>query len=196
MRVIFGLTVLGGIGLLALAFWPGYLENVVLGIPGVLLALPLLGIWFLLLVALALRDIVKRPEAGAPRRWLGVASAGVMFCTIGLLSFDVPQRVGLAICHARFQRLAEAVPPVGFRGRDREINLRVGPYRVDRFAADERGGVFFRTATGPDGIGPDRMSYGFAWRPNREGTPFGRARYELVHLFGGWYSFQASDDYY
>ena len=49
--------------------------------------------------------------------------------------------------------------------------------------------------SGPDGIGPDTMSYGFASRPNREGTPFGRAGYHLSHVLGDWYVFSASNDY-
>lgn len=65
---------------------------------------------------------------------------------------------------------------------------------MDRYGTDGRGGVYFRTATGPDGIGPDRLSFGFAFRPNAEGSLFGDARYELGHLFGEWYWFAVSDD--
>ena len=44
------------------------------------------------------------------------------------------------------------------------------------------------------GIGPDRIRYGFAYRPNPEGTPFGRARYGLSNMVGDWYCFSASND--
>jgi hypothetical protein len=55
--------------------------------------------------------------------------------------------------------------------------------------------TFFRTHTGPDGLGPDQTSYGFAFRPNDQGTPFGNAHYQHHHLFGGWYAFAASNDW-
>ncbi len=71
----------------------------------------------------------------------------------------------------------------------------LGVYYVDRYAADPRGGVYFRTHAGPDGIGPDTMSYGFAYKPNPKGTPFGRAGYHLSHVTGNWYVFSASNDY-
>lgn len=33
------------------------------------------------------------------------------------------------------------------------------------------------------------------FRPNREGTPFGKAGYGLPHMVGDWYCFSASNDY-
>jgi hypothetical protein len=74
------------------------------------------------------------------------------------------------------------------------LGQRLGVYSVDRYAADPRGGIYFRTHAGPDGIGPDTMSYGFAFWPNREGTPFGKAGYGLSHMVGDWYCFSASND--
>jgi hypothetical protein len=194
VRVVFVLTVLGGIGLLTLAMWPGMIENRVFEFPLFCASFPLLGCWFLLLVGLALRDLCARPEPRARRhqRW-GVRSAGVMLGTLALLWLHVPQRAALAFCYADLGQLVEGAPAAGFRGE--ELGRQVGPYRVDRYATDERGGVFFRTATGADGIGPDEMSYGFAFRPNGRGAPFGNARYRQRHLFGDWYAFAASDDW-
>ena len=41
------------------------------------------------------------------------------------------------------------------------------------------------------------MSYGFAYRPNRQGSPFGAARYGVWRLSGSdWYWFRASDDWH
>jgi hypothetical protein len=116
-----------------------------------------------------------------------------MFGTLGLLWFHVPQRFVFVSCQVELRKLVDDAPTGEFRGE--ELHRRVGPYRVDRYAADERGGVFFRTATGPDGIGPDEMSYGFAFRPNGRGTPFGNARYWQDHLLGDWYVFGASNGY-
>ncbi|WP_139228486.1 hypothetical protein [Planctomicrobium piriforme] len=63
------------------------------------------------------------------------------------------------------------------------------------YATDPRGGVSFRTHTSPDGIGPDTMSYGFAYHPNGEGTPFGAAGYQVRRLQNGWYWFMTSNDW-
>ncbi|MBY0459404.1 MAG: hypothetical protein K2V38_18930 [Gemmataceae bacterium] len=193
MRAVFGLTVAGGVGLLAAAVWPGLLEDLVFSIPLFCVSVPLLGVWFLLLVGLALRDLAARPEPPARRRWWGVRSAAVMFGTMALLWFHVPQRVAFAFCAADLRGLVDAAPVGEYRGGV-ELGRKVGPYRVDRYAADERGGVYLRTATGPDGIGPDQMSYGFAFRPSGRGTPFGNARYRQRHLFGDWWVFAVSDD--
>lgn len=190
MRIIFFLTLLGGLFLLALAVWPGLLENTVIETFFVCLWVPLFGFWFLLLVGLALRDLFRRGPPGR-RRW-GLWSAGIMFATLALLWFHVPQRIGLSFCHGELRRYVDDAPADEFRGT--ELGLQIGLYQVDRYARDERGGVYFRTATGPDGIGPDQMSYGFAFRPNNEGTPFGNANYRRRHLFAQWYAFAVSDD--
>ena len=76
------------------------------------------------------------------------------------------------------------------------MNQRLGIYLVDEYAADPRGGVYFRVYSGTDGIGPDQMSYGFAYKPNRKGTPFGAARHRLFRLGNDWYWFRASDDWH
>jgi hypothetical protein len=92
----------------------------------------------------------------------------------------------------RFQRYAAAAPPSG--SEDEALGRWLGAYFVDRYAADPRGGIYFRTHSGPDGIGPDTMSYGFAYQPNSEGTPFGEAGYRYSRMAGDWYCFSASND--
>jgi hypothetical protein len=92
-----------------------------------------------------------------------------------------------------FQQYASTAPASGYR--DKVLGRLLGFYYVDRYGADPRGGVYFRTHSGADGIGPDTMSYGFAFRPNTEGTPFGRAGYCYSHVVGNWYVFSASNDY-
>lgn len=179
--------------MLAAAVWPGLLEDLVFSFPLFCLSVPLLGCWFLLLVGLALWEVAARPEPPARRRWWGVRSAAVMFGTLALLWFHVPQRIAFASAAPELRGLLNGAPVEKLRGGV-ELDRQAGPYRVDRYAADERGGVYFRTATGPDGIGPDQMSYGFAFRPNAEGSPFGNARYGRRHLFGDWWTFAASDD--
>jgi hypothetical protein len=192
VRVIFALTVLGGLGLLALAVWPGMVEDAAFGFPFCCPSVVSLGFWSVLVVGTALHDLATRPDPPARRRWWGVRSAGVLLATLGLLGFHVPQRAVFAFCHADLRPLADAAPDGDIGGVP--LGRRVGPYLVDRYGADERGGVYFRTATGPDGIGPDQMSYGFAFRPNAQGSPFGGSGYRVWHLFGEWYGFSVSDD--
>ena len=115
-----------------------------------------------------------------------------MFATLGLLWFHVPQRVAFAPWAGEFEALAADAPASEYRGA--ELGARIGPYRVDQYAADPAGGVYFRTLDAPDGIGPDTQSYGSALRPAPNGCPFGRSQYQLVHLFGDWYAFAVSND--
>jgi hypothetical protein len=191
MVIIFSLTALGGVGLLTLAGWPGVLEVAVGSFPFGCVSLPLLGCWFCLLVWLGAGDLFRKSDpATSSRRW-GLWSAAVMFGTMALLGFRVPQRLVFALSCSGFEEPVNADPAEAFH---LQSGRRVGPYWVDRYAADERGGVYFRTHTGPDGIGPDLMSYGFAFCPNQQGSPFGNTRYRYWHLFGDWYAFEASDD--
>lgn len=191
--VVFILTIVGGLGLLGLAVWPGMLEDAVFSFPFFCLSLPLLAFWFVLLLALSLRDVVRKQDPAIKRRRWALWSTAVMLATIGLLWFHVPQRLVFACLHNEL-RASLNVNPTDARGGE-VFDRRVGPYSIDRYGADRRGGVFFRTHIGPDGIGPDQMSYGFAFRPNGQGTPFGNARYRYRHLFGEWYVYAASDDW-
>lgn len=193
MARIFALTVLGGAGLLALAVWPGVLEDAAFGLPFVCLSLPLLGFWFLMLVCLAARELVGTATSPTSHRRRGCWSALIMFVTLGLLWFHVPQRIAFGLCCSELQELTAAAPANERRGA--ELGRQIGPYWVDRYSADRRGGVFFRTYRCTEGIGPDELSYGFAFQPNGKGTPFGNASYRHRHLFGDWYVFAASDDF-
>lgn len=110
--------------------------------------------------------------------------------TAALVAFHVPLRVAFAISRGAFDGACKSAPDGG-----QGLNSRLGIYHVDEYAKDPRGGVFFRVNTGPDGF-IDLMSYGFAYQPNGQGTPFGAAHYKLCHVTGDWYQFQASDDWY
>jgi hypothetical protein len=192
--IAFTLTILGGAALLTLDIWPGLVADVLFDFPFLLLSLPVFGSWFLLLVGLGLRDLKVGSQSENRRRW-GIWSAAVMFVTLALLWLNVPQRIAFAFWSLELEPLIGQVPTgTHFDANQQEI-IRVGPYRVDAYATDERGGVYFRTHTGPDGLGPDRMSYGFAFRPNREGSPFGNDDYHHRYLFGDWYAFAASNDW-
>ena len=133
-------------------------------------------------------DVVAPPSLWWRRRAIPVL---LLIFAVVLLATGTPRRLAFRLSRSAFEReVAGAPASFGPRPLDR----RLGAYWVDRYAADPRGGVFFRTYKGMDGLGPDAMSHGFAYRPNGEGSPFGRARYSLSHLHGDWYVFAASDD--
>jgi hypothetical protein len=117
----------------------------------------------------------------------------VVVLTYGLLKFYVPRRIAFRAVRGGFEQYVPSAVVSGRRGAP--LDRRIGIYHVDQYAADPRGGVYFRTGSAADGLGPDTMSYGFAYRPNGEGTPFGRAAYLVRPLGGEWYWFQASDDF-
>jgi hypothetical protein len=133
-------------------------------------------------------DLLGRPP-GRPRRLAIVAA--LLFLNCGLLWCGVPRQ--LAFLHARteFEASIAAAPPA--YSSSRTLDRRLGVYHVDRVATDPRGGIYFRTHVGPDGFHINKMTYGFSYRPNQVGSPFGDEKYTLTHIIGDWYSFQASD---
>ncbi len=194
MAIVFKLTLLGGAILLILAIWPGVFEDVVFEFPFGCFSFLLLGGWFLLLIGSALWELFVKVEAAPRRRSWGMWSTAVMFTTMALLWYHVPQRLAFALCYSQLRGLLDSASVVTHR-KGEELGQQIGPYWVDRYGQDSRGGVYFRTHSGPDGIGPDEMSYGFVFQPNDEGTPFGNAHYRCRHLFGDWFAFAASDDW-
>ena len=124
------------------------------------------------------------------RCWLAIA-APVLVLNCCLLWCGAPRL--LAFLHARpaFEACVAAVPSAYSGGES--FDRQLGAYHVDRFVADPRGGLYFRTRSGPDGFYTNRMAYGFSHRPNRAGSPFGDEKYALAHVVGDWYAFQASE---
>jgi hypothetical protein len=104
----------------------------------------------------------------------------------------IPMRVAFLLSRPSFERYAAMATASEHNSAPLERWL--GVYFVDRYAADAGGGVYFRTHAGADGIGPDTMSYGFAFRPNPNWTPFGFARYRFAQVTGDWIVFSASND--
>jgi hypothetical protein len=129
------------------------------------------------------------PPLGRRRRLATAALVLVLNC--GLLCWGAPRR--LAFLHARpaFEAAVAASPPA-YSGVMR-FDRRLGVYHVDQFAADPRGGVYFRTHSGPNGLDRRGTAYGFSHRPNQVGSPFGDEKYALSHVVGDWYTFQASE---
>ncbi|MEM8545904.1 MAG: hypothetical protein AAGF66_18150 [Cyanobacteria bacterium P01_H01_bin.119] len=58
---------------------------------------------------------------------------------------------------------------------------------MNYYAADPHGGTYFETSK----AGPFRMSYGVAYQPNEEGSPFGDDGYTIEPLYGDWYRFRS-----
>jgi hypothetical protein len=202
------LAALGGVLLLGLSMYPGVLPDMLFF--GVLLwplwlpAIGIVGVFVLLARARAARmkpvapdpDLfAEDPGVGktpvARRRWI-VLSPAIIALSLVLVSNGIPKRVAFGLSRAAFERHIATAPVSEYEGVPLERWL--GVYYVDRYAADPRGGVYFRTHAGVDGIGPDTKSDGFAYRPNSFGSPFGDAGYGASRLVGDWYVFSASDD--
>lgn len=190
LHTVNAFTAVGAAVLFVMSIWPGYAGGCVF-----LIVLPLiasLGLAWLIVVA------KSWPRPGEPSklpalRWVILTPLLVCF-TYGSLRLYVPRRIVFRTVQSQFVRHITGAPTSASGGV--KFDRWLGPYRVDEYAADPRGGVYFRTGTGRDGIGPDRMSYGFVYQPNRKGSPFGAARYMLRPTGGdGWHWFQASDDW-
>jgi hypothetical protein len=176
--------------LVCMSLWPGYANGCF-----ALLLLPLIGLLGLTWLLAAARALPKPFGAGSPIRTRSILAAPViMFITFELLLSYVPRKIAFLAVRNQFSSYLAGAPVSNFQGKP--FGRRIGIYAVDTWAADPRGGVYFRTGTGPDGIGPDLMSYGFAFQPNPQGSPYGRSRYTIRPLGAGWYWFTVSDDDY
>ena len=180
-------AVLGALGFLVLSLSPGFAGGYF-----VLLVLPLvglLGIGWMLVAGVEIFS-KRRLSNGVGRRLL---IAPILVCiTYGLVKFYVPRRISFLVCRSAFDQCLGSVPTSN--GRGVPFGRRLGIYYVDEYAASPNGGVYFRTRTTPDGLGPDTMSYGFVYQPNGKSTPFGGSSYVYRWIVGEWYWFGVSDD--
>lgn len=181
-------VVLSGV-LLALSVVPGVLDQ----IPGPI-AVGLGGAFGLVASGAAARHLFGPARPGVPRR-RGLAL--VVFLCLGftplLLLTATPRRLLFRQHQDEFEALLAQAPPPGNRVVGLNADLRL--FWIDQWGTDPRGGTYFRTIAGRDDRGrADRRSYGFAHRPNDQGSPFGDGQYELQHLTGDWYSFAATDE--
>jgi hypothetical protein len=181
---------------LGVSVYPGVLNDLpVYAAMSACVALPIVGI----VIVMGLTLLVSRRttlHAGGMTWSRAAVILGLLLGTAALVMLYVPRRIAFAASRPAFEQLlpqAAAAPAAA--GQTTPLNRWVGAYPVDHYAADRRGGVYFRVHTGRDGIGPDQMSYGFAHQPNDAGSPFGSAGYRVFPLGGGWYWFRASDDW-
>lgn len=191
VRILLGLTILGAFAALGLSIWPGVLNRLlflsvisaVLWLPVVVIALPFLAFHLY-------RRHQQRRLSLLPIRE-AIAIPVLMLIVFGLLVFYVPRRIAFASSRSDFE-LAAAGAPKSKQGVS--LDRKLGIYQVDQYAADPRGGVYFRVHSTPDG--PDTTSFGFVQQPNPRGTPFGAAHYRVFRLTGDWYWFRVSNDWH
>ena len=191
-KIMIGLTMLACLAALAVSVYPGVLGDLLFMATVLsLFVIPVVGIAvFAGSIVFARRHTLRI----GPYSVNGAAIvAAILLATLILLTCYVPRRIAFALSRSSFEPLVQNAP---VSTHDGALNRRLGLYNVDKYAADPRGGVYFRVYTGGDGIGPDQMSYGFVHKPNPEGTPFGAAHYGVYALGGDWYWFEASDDWY
>lgn len=121
------------------------------------------------------------------------AIASILLVSYVLLKFYIPRRLAFMISRSAFEQTRVQFPVSG-TGK-MTLNRKLGFYTVDEYATDPRGGIYYRIYSGGSGIGLDTTSYGFVYQPNREGSPFGAANYQVFHLDENWYWFRVSDDW-
>ncbi|MHC4290452.1 MAG: hypothetical protein ACYSSK_10460 [Planctomycetota bacterium] len=116
----------------------------------------------------------------------------IVSCTFAILTFDIPIRIAFCISKPSFEQFLEKnQSDIRTSVYDKGISENLGIWTVDHCLKDSRGGTYFRIGNELNMI--DTISYGFAFNPNDEGTPFGHVEYK-TRIIGDWYFFCASDD--
>jgi hypothetical protein len=172
------LTIVLSLVALGLSMVPGVLEQFLVW-PVYFLA----GLYALLAVGLSLRAVVRGPNPGR-------GHAIIVLANLVLTPYLVETRAVQALVFQRKQPEFEAlVPQAPPPGRNAPVILAAdfGLFIVDRWGTDDRGGVYFRS------VQTAHTSYGYAYRPNALGSPFGDAGYELHPLDGDWFAFAARE---
>jgi hypothetical protein len=207
MTVLLKLAALGGLLLALVSVYPGVLVDlIVIGIflsPLLLLAMGIGGVAVLLWRArlawkpaepeLLADDVVGGGKESVFRWYWSNLPPAIVILSLFLMVSGAPRRAAFFLSRPAFQRHVAMAP--ASESEHAALGRFLGIYYVDRYGADPRGGVYFRTHAGADGIGPDTMSYGFAYKPNAKGTPFGNSHYRVSHIVGDWYVFSASNDW-
>jgi uncharacterized membrane protein len=202
MVLLLKIAAVTSILLALMSAWPGVLSDFAC-MPLFLYVLTIGGWSVLLILARVVQksaepNVVADDEVGAGKPLVRQRRWSIDCIVISILSFvliptGIPMRVAFLLSRPSFEQYAAMATASEHNSGPLERWL--GVYYVDRYATDAGGGVYFRTHAGADGIGPDTMSCGFAFRPNPNWTPFGSARYRFMQVAGEWYVFSASDDW-
>jgi hypothetical protein len=181
------------VAVLITSIYPGALDSLFFAV----ILVSILGMPIFAVVGLWCWSILARQgklrSIKVPIRSIAVI-AGILLVSYILLKFYIPRRLAFMASQSAFEQIRVQVPVSG--SKKMTLNRKLGFYEVDEYAADSRGGVYFRVYSGGSGLGSDVSSYGFAYQPNREGSPFGAANYQVFYLHGDWYWFRVSDDWH
>jgi hypothetical protein len=192
MGFFFGLTIVGSFLLVFLSTYPGVLPDlsvIALVCSPFWFPTMCMGAVFSLDLSNQVADFTSTPLHR--RRWMPLATM-ILILNAVLFWSGTPRRLAFILSRPAFGPYVASAPAPLYGGN--VLDRRLGVYHVDLFAADLRGGVYFRTHRGLDGLSLRTMCYGFAHRPNPMGSPFGDAKYGLSHLVGDWYCFAALND--
>jgi hypothetical protein len=176
--------------LIAMSAFPGVIDSAVFSFAAIFTVLPLLGAWLLFICVIAVRDLHQRRPL---RTSLGILSIIVAIAASAIMWLQLPRRVAFSISRPSFEAFVHTAE---IPDRQSPLRQRFGFYRAEAVARDPRGGIYFRTHHGMDGLSPDQMSYGFAFQPNADGSPFGAAGYSTQRISNDWHIFSTSDDHF
>jgi len=188
--------IVGCILLLAWGVWPGLLSeySFLISIATVFLMLFLLAN-FVHFIFSIIRQLRNNPADAKTSFFRFIVGAAILVLTVAIWWLQIPLRIPFYFCKTSFEPFVKLAPTSEYVGETHALNKRLGIWYVDQYAVDPRGGTYFRIASGQEGFGPDVISYGFAFKPNLKGSPFGNARYYCSNLVGHWYYFEVSDDW-
>ena len=144
MKRILLITVCLVMILAGMSVFPGLIHSTIFSFLGFFTLLPLLGLWFFVVGAAAVRDLLRNRSV---RSAFGVHAAALSGFVFVLVVMRIPLRLGFAVSRPSFERfiLSSDIPD----GPQTPTPTRwLGIFHSDRYARDSRGGVFFRTATG------------------------------------------------
>ncbi|MBD2253744.1 hypothetical protein [Nostoc parmelioides] len=197
-KIAICITLLIGVAILIISIYPGALNSFFF--PVMLVSIVCIPIAVLAILFWGLRTLGRRNlkiirlswHTFVPWREVTIIAGIVLVCYV-LLKFYIPRRLAFMISQSAFEQVRLQLP-ISATGKT-TLNRKLGLYEVDEYAIDSRGGVYFRVFWGGDGLSPDVISYGFVHQPNREGSPFGAAKYQVFYLHGDWYWFRVSDDF-
>ena len=176
---------------LIFSLWPGAMASFILAITAIF--------WIPVLLFLVIYNIFKifitfcknKDEAKVLSYRFGLHVL-VVSCTFAILTFNIPLKIAFCISKSNFDLfLKENQSDIKISVYDKSINKKIGIWKVDHCLKDSRGGTYFRIGNELNMI--DTISYGFAFNPNDEETPFGGVEYK-TRIIGDWYFFCASDD--
>jgi hypothetical protein len=192
MAFLLNVSVLGSALVVFLSLFPGVLPNLglyaLLACPFWLPATCVGGVVYLDPLN-SIPDLTRLPFYR--RRWVQVA-ATLVILNVVLALMGIPRWVAFEVSRRDFDAHVEQKPASSVGSE--VVRRRLGLYHVENVATDARGGVYFETQRGPDGLSARTRRYGFAHRPNPWGSPFGDRDYARTHVAGDWYSFAATSD--